>query len=112
MADIHDRESHVDSFFYAEGAVHHEFLHQGQTVNRWCAKHLREDIRSKRPQLWRNKSWLLHHDNAAAHALLRIDEFLANTNTAVLAQPPYSPDLALADFFLFPKLKSRISSNA
>jgi hypothetical protein len=26
--------------------------------------------------------------------------------TTVLPQPPYSPDLALADYFLFPKLKS------
>jgi hypothetical protein len=27
-------------------------------------------------------------------------------NTTVFPQPPYSPDLAPADFFLFPKLKS------
>ena len=27
---------------------------------------------------------------------------------AVLEQPPYSPDLALCDFFLFPKLKEVI----
>ena len=28
--------------------------------------------------------------------------------TTVLPQPPYSPDLAPADFFLFPKLKSTL----
>ena len=32
-------------------------------------------------------------------------EFLAEHETKVIAQPPYSPDLAPCDFFLFPKLK-------
>ena len=32
-------------------------------------------------------------------------EFLAKHETKVIAQPPYSPDLAPCDFFLFPKLK-------
>ena len=31
--------------------------------------------------------------------------FLAKHETKVIAQPPYSPDLAPCDFFLFPKLK-------
>ena len=35
-------------------------------------------------------------------------EFLAKNNIAVLEQPPYSPDLAACDFFLFPKLKEVI----
>jgi hypothetical protein len=79
-------------------------------VNRWyyleVLKHLREIVRRKRPQLWRRNSWFLNHDNAPAHALLLTRNFLDNMNTTVLPQPPYSPDLALADFFLFPKLKS------
>jgi transposase len=33
---------------------------------------------------------------------------LAKHATTVLPQPPYSPDLAPADFFLFPKLKSTL----
>jgi hypothetical protein len=99
-------------FFDIEGVVHHEFLHQVQTVNRWyylkVLKGLRENVRRKRPQLWRNNSWFLHHDNVPAHALLLIHDFLANTNTTVLPQPPCSRDLAPAHFFLFPKLKSTL----
>jgi hypothetical protein len=61
MADIHERESHVDIFFHIKGVVCHEFLRQGQTVNRWyyleVLKRLRENVRRRRPQLWRNKSW-------------------------------------------------------
>jgi hypothetical protein len=92
--------------------VHHEFLHQGQTLNRWYyleeLKHLRENVTTERPQLWRNNSWYLHHDNTPAHASLLIHDFLANTNTTVLPQPPYSPALAPADFFSFFKLKSTL----
>jgi hypothetical protein len=69
-----ERESHIDGFCYIKGVLHHEFLHQGQTVNRWyylkVLKCLRENVRRKRPQLWRNNSWFLHHDNAPAHATL------------------------------------------
>jgi len=51
---------------------------------------------------------MLHHDNAPAHASLLIREFLTKHEMTVVPQPPYSPDLALADFFLFPKLKSSL----
>jgi hypothetical protein len=98
--------------FGIEGVVHHEFLRQGQTMNHWyylkVLKRLRENVRRKRPQLWRNNSWFLHHDNVPPHASLLIIEFLASTNTTVLAQPPYSADPALVDFFNFPKLKSAL----
>jgi transposase len=99
-------------FFYIEGVVHHEFLPEGQTVNRWyyldVLKRLRESIRRKGPQLWRNISWILQHGNAPAHVSLLIRDFLAKQETMVLPQPPYSPDLTQADFFLFQKLKSTL----
>lgn len=65
-------------------------------------------VREKRRDLWADNSWLLHHDNAPAHNALSIRQFLAERNIAVLDQPPYSPDLAPCDFFLFPKLKEVI----
>jgi len=36
---------------------------------------------------------------------LLIREFMTKHETTVVPQPPYSPDLAPAEFFLFPKLK-------
>jgi hypothetical protein len=53
-------ESDIDRFFDVKGVVHHEFLPGGKTVNRWyyldVLKRLKESIRRKRPQLWRNSS--------------------------------------------------------
>jgi len=56
---------------------------------------------------WRNNTWLLHHDNATDHAALLTRRFLTDNNMTVVPQPPYSPDLAPSNFFLFPKLKMK-----
>jgi len=92
--------------------VHHEFVSRGEIVNKEfylkVMKRLKEVVRRKRLEAWTNKTWMLHHDNAPAHASLLIREFLAKQETIVVPQPPYSPDLAPADFFLFPNLKSTL----
>ena len=97
-------------FFYWKGIVHYEFVPCGETVNKEfylnALKHLREAVQRKRPEAWTNNTWMLHHDNAPAHASLLICEFLTKHETTVVPQPPCSPHLAPADFFLFPKLKS------
>ena len=36
---------------------------------------------------------------------LLVRKFLGNNNTVIMPQPPYSPDLTICNFFLFPKLK-------
>lgn len=96
-------------FIDSTGIVHHEFSPSGQTVNQEYYKsvlqRLRENVRKKRPALWRDKTWVLHHDNAPAHRAFSITEFLTKFQIPVLPQPPYSPDIAPADFYLFPKLK-------
>jgi len=60
------------SFFDQKGIVHKEFVPPGQTVNAAfyvaVLKRLRENVRRKRPDQWQNNTWLLHHDNAPAHA--------------------------------------------
>jgi len=47
----------------------------------------------------------LLHDNAPAHTALPVREFLATKQITVFQHPNYSPDLAVSDFFLFPKIK-------
>lgn len=96
-------------FFDIRGIVHKEFVPPGQTVNGkfYCEvlRRLRENVRRKRPELWKKKDWLVHHDNAPAHTSLVVREFLAKNNMATVPHPPYSPDLAPCDFYLFPKMK-------
>ncbi|UYV65896.1 hypothetical protein LAZ67_3005836 [Cordylochernes scorpioides] len=94
-------------FFDIRGIVHCEFVPQGQTVNsvfhlkvlrrlkRWISR-VRTDIKD---------TVKLHHDNATSHTAFIITNFLARSNTPLIPDPPYSPDLAPCDFFLFPRLK-------
>jgi len=48
------------------------------------------------------ETWQLHHDNAPAHSSQIIPTFLVKYNIPVVRQAPYSPDLALWNFWLFP----------
>ena len=86
-----------------KGIVLHEFVPCGQMVNKQFYQEvlarLRDAMRRKRPVLWENQTWMLHHDNAPAHASLLIRSYLAKHQTSVVPHPPYSPDLAPADFF-------------
>ena len=93
------------TFFDHQGMVHHEFVPQGQTVNRHFYKEvltrLVNKIRQKRRASWAAKTWILHHNNAPA---LSVKQFLVSKEITT-HHPPYSPDLASCNFFLFPKLK-------
>ena len=53
----------------------------------------------------------LLHDNAPAHTAILVAQFLAKRKVTVITHPPYSPDLAPADFFLFPKLKNAMKGD-
>jgi len=44
-----------------------------------------------------------YHDNAPAHTALRIRQFLTCQGMTLVPHPPYSSDLAPADFFCFPE---------
>ena len=97
-------------FFDMEDIVHYEYVPQGQTVNQqfylqvW--KRLRLAVSCKRTQNLGAQAWALHQDNAPAHTAHSIQVFLAIHGIPVFQQPPYSPDMAPCDFWLFPQLKT------
>jgi hypothetical protein len=94
-------EGVVDIFVW-KGVVHREFVPRGHTTNGQIyldvMKRLREAERRKRAEKWRNKTWMLHHNNTPANTSLLVHEFLAKHETTVVLQPHYSPDLAPVDF--------------
>ena len=100
------------TFFDHQGMVHHEYVPHDQAVNQHFYKEvltrLMAKIRRKRKELWVSNTWILHHYNAPAHAALLVRQFLATKQVTILDHPPYSPDLAPCDYFLFPKLKGTI----
>lgn len=98
----------VITFFDYRGMVYTHTVPQGQTVTAayyiTVLKQLMKDhIPKKRPDLV--KKWKLHHDNARPHVAHAVTEFLAQKNVKTVPHPPYSPDLAPNDFFLYPTAK-------
>jgi histone-lysine N-methyltransferase SETMAR len=62
-----------------------------------------EKICEKRPSL--QKKIIFYQDNAPTHKSVLAMGELRGVHYELLEHPPYSPDLALSDFCLFPKLK-------
>ena len=48
---------------------------------------------------------MLHHDNASVQTAISVKRFPDEKQVPQLSQPPYSPDMAPYDFWLFPRLK-------
>ena len=86
-----------------------EFLTKGSTVNsnRYCATlwTLKQRIRRTRPE---RNTFLSHHDNARPHCSAQTQDAMTSLKFTVVPHPPYSPDLAPSDFWLFPKLKETL----
>jgi hypothetical protein len=80
-----------------------EFFLAGQTVNStyYCdvLQLLLEHMWRLRPELWRLKNWLLHHNKAPSHTSFLTREFLTKNNMAVIPSHPTS---------LFPRLKIKL----
>jgi len=82
-----------------------DWVPEVQTVNQVYYKavltNLLEQVRRRRPKMWKNGSWVLYQDNAPAHNALSVKMFLMKPKITVLEHPPYSPDLAPCDFFFY-----------
>ena len=58
----------------------------------------------KRPALFKSGQWHFHQDNAPVHNSILVTDYLTKMGIKTVSHPPYSPDLAPCDFWLFPKL--------
>ena len=99
----------VASFICKTGPVITIPLEERRTVTAdWyvnqCLPQMLHAARTRRP-----KSVItLHHDNAPAHTAAVTREFLARERVQLMSHPPYSPNLAPCDFFLFPHIKKQL----
>ncbi len=110
-----EKKAMLTAFFDRSGIVHTEFKDPGTNVNKeaYCAtlRQFKESVRRKRPALWQRnqqgqRSFFLLQDNASPHTADVTVELLQTSGIPVLEHPPYSPDLAPCDYFLFPCLKN------
>ena len=87
-------------FFSGEGVAIKVPVKKGKSIT---GKYYKDVVLKKVKKYYQKR---LLHDNAPAHTSAIVTAFLKKEKVTVLPHPPYSPDLAPCDFFLFPKLKT------
>jgi hypothetical protein len=70
-------------------------------------KLLHEVVNRVRTELWPS-DWIFHHDNAPAHKVLSLKQFLTQKSITEMEHTPSSLNLSLNDFWLLPKIKSAL----
>jgi hypothetical protein len=99
-------------FFDAKDVIYTNFIPEGKTVNasyiQTALTRFLKVFRQKRP-IMAAQEWWLHWDNAPVHTAASVVDFLAAKGVKTVPHPPCLPDLALADFFLFPRVKAELA---
>ena len=89
----------TQSFCRNHGKCKNRAVHQSQISSE--IEKLREQVKKKRPELWNNNMLILHQDNAPAHDVLLVKQFLADKKIPVLDHPPSGRIYLLATFTCF-----------
>ena len=96
-------------YFDSTGMMYMHWVPTGQTVNKKyyveVLREFRKRFYRKRPALFKSGQWHFHQDNAPIHNSILVTDYLTKMGINAVPQPPYSPDLAPCDFWLFPELR-------
>lgn len=94
-------------FFDIMGLVHHACVPHGVIVNAPFYVEVLKRLKRRVHRVRRDiaDDWKLPHDNVPAHTAFLVTRLLSDSNGSTISQPPYSPDVAPPDFFLFSRLK-------
>ena len=96
------------SIFWDQDGILIDYLPKGQNINAEYYSSLvvqLKDILNEKGRGKFTKGVLFLHDNAPAHRALVTQKKLAYLGFQCPDHPPYSPDLALSEYHLFPGLK-------
>ena len=101
-------------FFKRDGPVHISYLKRGKTIDHKayiddCLKPLVKTLNQRRQTLG-TKNLKFHHDNARPHVHSNVIKYLKSKDFIMMDHPPYSPDLAPSDFWLFDYIKERLTT--
>ena len=95
-------------FFDSPGMIDIHWVPTRQTVNKYydvkVLREFRKRFRRKRPALFKAGQWHFQQDNAPVHNSILVTDYLTKMGITTVPHPPYGPDLAPWEFWLFPKL--------
>ena len=105
------KEDFVIIWWDYKGIVYFELLPPNRTINSVYIEQLTKlnnAVEEKRPELTNRKGVVFHHDDARPHTSLVTRQKLLKLGWDILPHPPYSPDLAPSDYFLFRSLQNSL----
>lgn len=109
-ADIHQKKVMLSVWWDYKGIIFFELLPDNSTIDSkvYCNQmdKLNAVIKQKRPELINRKGVVFQHDNARPHTSLATRTKILQLGWDVLPHPPYSPDLAPSDYYLFRSLQN------
>ena len=82
-----------------------ELIGQRVWVRVTMLREFRKRFRRKRPAHFKSGQWYFHQDNTTVHNSILVTDHLTKRGIKTVFHPPYSPDLAPCDFWLYPKLR-------
>jgi len=95
-------------FFNGEGAIAHP-TPPGRTITgNYYRDSVLPYVQNQYNGKYPNEPLRLHHDNAPAHRSGVVMDFMGEQGIELIPHPPYSPDLAPCDFWLFSRLKDHL----
>jgi len=96
-------------FFRSTGPVLVHYVDKGKTIDNqyyieYCLSPMIEEVERQRPSHGVRDMFLLH-DNARPHIHSNVINFVKSNGMKIIDHPPYSPDLAPCDYWLFDYIK-------
>ncbi len=115
LRDRFEPKSMYSIFFKTTGLVHIDCLESGETISGQyyienCLKPIVKDINKQRPTSGTTNLKFLY-DNARPHVQIAVKSYLNDAGFTLICHPPYSPDLAPSDFWLFDHIKSHLGDH-
>ena len=102
-----------DPFFDSIGMIYMHWVLTRKTVNKEyyveVLREFRKRFRRKRPALFKSAQWYFHPHNPPVHNFILVTDYLTKIGIKTVRHPPYSVGHALCDFWLFPKLKEKLT---
>ena len=90
-------------------SIHQSWLAKGLGLGLgllcWGFKGVQEEILREKASTRQIGSVAFPRDNAPVHNSILVTDYLTKIGIKTVPHPPYSPDLAPCDFWLFPKLR-------
>lgn len=98
-----------------KGIVYYELLKPSEKITgevyRRQLMRLKRMVEQNRPE-WENRhdKLIFLHDNAKPHTAIVVKNYLEGQDWEVLAHPPYSPDIAPSDYYLFRTMQNDLTN--